>query len=411
MGSFNETCAISGLPIVINDPVKLVFLTSSPLYCRSLLGRGCNHHDHFSLRTPAISGIYDDYGKCKFEKNPLVDFIVGSFSKDVVEMPFGFNQCHDLPVPENPNIYQLLEAAWEGRLFVTERLGRTKSSNFHTWKDVRQILIDNKIKIRNDENSDGYNVQQLEDGICFVHHLSESYKDSKKMIKNIEGLFSENFDTRFVESHQKYEHGFLVMPKGSIENPEMILDKARECIANTMKNPNSRQIKYAEDLKVYAVMIRQDVWDVYKNAEYEISYRPDFDFSLEGISKKLHEFCQNIGESKKAEDPESEVFVRLQLIRSQGEFNRYFSLLPGVVTIGSHFCDLMSNLEIPEEQKDQLVEVFVETAKVDLIKRQLHESWYIPTIPGQEPEWELRKHINSEFGKIIDKKIQEYKEA
>ena len=122
MGSFNETCAISGLPIGCGDLVKLVFLSRNP-FCSAdehFYHRGCYHYDHWCMRTPPISGKYDDYGRCKFKENYLTRLIEKMFIDDIVELPFGFNQYHAHSVPKKPTIHQLLDAAWQGRLLVRD---------------------------------------------------------------------------------------------------------------------------------------------------------------------------------------------------------------------------------------------------------------------------------------------------
>ena len=59
MGSWNETCAISNLPICPGDEVCWVLLTKSPYAVDS---GGCYYDDFFFVRSLPIVGTYDDYG-------------------------------------------------------------------------------------------------------------------------------------------------------------------------------------------------------------------------------------------------------------------------------------------------------------------------------------------------------------
>ena len=58
MGSFNTTCAVSGLPITCGDKVKYSLLAENP-YEDSLV---CSSHDMYYPRSHPVSAEYNDYG-------------------------------------------------------------------------------------------------------------------------------------------------------------------------------------------------------------------------------------------------------------------------------------------------------------------------------------------------------------
>ncbi|EPX84746.1 hypothetical protein [Salipiger mucosus] len=66
MGSFNATCAVSGLPVEYDDEVRLIFLAKAPRYGRRGGGPAgilMNAHDSWAPICCPMKGRYEDYGK------------------------------------------------------------------------------------------------------------------------------------------------------------------------------------------------------------------------------------------------------------------------------------------------------------------------------------------------------------
>jgi hypothetical protein len=63
MGSFDYTCAVSGLPIGAGDDVRLMLLTQNPYHHGKKAGAmTCGMNDVWFPRTFPLRGRYNDYG-------------------------------------------------------------------------------------------------------------------------------------------------------------------------------------------------------------------------------------------------------------------------------------------------------------------------------------------------------------
>lgn len=114
MGSWNETCAISNLPIGYGDDVIVMLLVQQPHD-----GFVCYATDWWKPLPIYFEGKYDDYGRAEDCHGPLLDFAIESLRDNLYELEQGENQFHDIPVNKNNFDIQLLfNACHNGRLFV-----------------------------------------------------------------------------------------------------------------------------------------------------------------------------------------------------------------------------------------------------------------------------------------------------
>lgn len=386
MGSFNETCALSCLPITCGDPVKLLFLTRNPYattcderFAQRFAQRGCYHNDQWFVRTPPINGQYADYGKCDFEESYTTKLIEKTFSIDVVELPFGYNEYHAPPVPANPNIHQLLEAAWEGRLLVRDGDSPKPKvpDNFPTWKKIHALLKEHKFPIMHEENRQGYNAQDAHYGIVTVYW--NEYADQDQHLDEIIPLLSKDFD---VKKHTfGMENVLLVVPKSGFENLSIFFDDSK--IKSILENP--KPSKVPKILPVLAVMIRQDVWDLFKNAKFKRSWI-DQDLSIEGFKHKAKKLIDSYIEQSKNE------FMKF--------FNTDIRSIPYQTSLAEHFKQI-PNLPLPTESElEELTTNCGELTRVEMIMSSSNHSWNIPSTSGQETNWKIQKEINGGFAKI-----------
>lgn len=420
MGSFNETCALSGLNIEPGTPVKLVFLTESP-YRRS--GRGCYINDHYGLRTPPIDGTYDDYGRCAFDENqPVVKLVVDKFREELVEQPFGFNQYHDPPTPTEPTIHQLFESAWEARLLVRDNLGTpddNEPENIPTWRRVRDKLIAKKKKIQLGESDKAYNVQPVRHGIVCVHY--NSYDDNKKKMETVDKFLSKEYDTKLVrEREDGGDWVLLVMPKGSIEDPSMLMEKETNSLHWDMNNyPGRHGFRYKPQ-QVFAVMIRQDVWDLYVNDKFEISWR-QVDYTLQGFIDRLEKHRSEhtpkvdfTEEELNAMTPEEAVeaskkMLKWMRISMELELRDVFQESTGITSLGKHFSAMLDG-GYTEEEQQEFVRIFAEAAKIEFTKMGMSNTWFVPITSGQETPWETFETIHSGIAAIAAEEQRKYDE-
>jgi len=120
VGSFNFTCSISGLPIQAGDKVRYMLLAQNP-YKEG--GNACYIHDIWYPRVFPIRAQYNDYGSIeKYEDGPARDIWMEGFKQDLVEQGWGDNSCHDVPTSRGMTFESMLEAIWEGRLYVSRKL-------------------------------------------------------------------------------------------------------------------------------------------------------------------------------------------------------------------------------------------------------------------------------------------------
>lgn len=88
MGSWNETCGLSNLPISPGEKVVFLMLTKNPH--EDHVGRsGCYHTDFFFVRSIPLYGVYDDYGKVAIDsgQDAAIDLIKQGFALDLISQP------------------------------------------------------------------------------------------------------------------------------------------------------------------------------------------------------------------------------------------------------------------------------------------------------------------------------------
>jgi hypothetical protein len=115
MGSFSFSCAISGLPIERGDHVRYTLVTQAPREAWHAI----HIADVWSPRYWPLRAVYNDYGSVeKIEEGAAKDSWLDSWKLDVIERDRGENPVHDVPVTKDMTWDAMLEAAWEGRIYV-----------------------------------------------------------------------------------------------------------------------------------------------------------------------------------------------------------------------------------------------------------------------------------------------------
>ena len=117
MGSFNQVCMLSGLPITYRDPVRALLVTEHP---QATLGTAtCDYPSKYIPRTFPIRGTYDDYGRLENVPDDVFKRLwVKGLQVDLIELLAGENRCHDIAVSRGMDFDQLWMAIWEERLLV-----------------------------------------------------------------------------------------------------------------------------------------------------------------------------------------------------------------------------------------------------------------------------------------------------
>jgi hypothetical protein len=128
MGSWDETCMITQLPITPGDLVKLFIIRWSPLKAR-LFNGGVYHTDTCEPISGPIECKYNDYGRYEpvEEDKNFAQFVTESICPHVVERDWGENSCHDLPTWKKDLVgkdayHNMINIIQENRLLVQETI-------------------------------------------------------------------------------------------------------------------------------------------------------------------------------------------------------------------------------------------------------------------------------------------------
>lgn len=117
MGCWNESCAISGLPILQGDDVKLIVLAENYWNATS-----CTDVNTFFIPYGfAFDGTYNDYGGIDIntEVEKSAELTLSLVKSELVELEQGENKYHDILVKkEGFDLEKLMEASHENRLFL-----------------------------------------------------------------------------------------------------------------------------------------------------------------------------------------------------------------------------------------------------------------------------------------------------
>lgn len=118
MGSSHLACMVSNFPITPGDKVKVIFL-------KEMTGHGTTNPDSYwrPIGIP-LSGEYDDYGRVEVPNNKFAkDYLVKYIAKRHIPVAQGPNSVHDLPVPHIETYEDIVDAEFNGRLFLKTNPG------------------------------------------------------------------------------------------------------------------------------------------------------------------------------------------------------------------------------------------------------------------------------------------------
>jgi len=406
MGSFNETCALSNLNIGCGTPVRLMFLTQNPYVIADQheTHRGCYHYDHWFARTPPIKGKYADYGDCAFKEGPITDLITECFQMDVIERPFGFNQCHSPDVTKTKGIHHFLNAAWEGRLLVQDDYTRERKQppdHFPTWEKVHALLKAAKLPIQLEsgkkEGKGGYNAQPVTPGVVCVTY--GSFEDKKGLLEKAQKVLAKTYSCKIVPKFKDKDVGdyyncLMVVPKGAFKNPLLAVDES-VLLEKMTTHPEYRK------LPVLAVMIREDVWQTYckvvSDKKYPNPYINDnVPPSVDFLEKQI----------KKPYKGESSIPGLLDVCEMG--FRESMMTLPFQTSVATH-------LKIAAKKKDfaasdELIHSCAELARIEIVMGWTHQPWYIPPLGGQDGMWSLKSQLLKDLHGITRKVLKKHQE-
>ena len=389
MGSFNQICALSGLPIQPGDRVKLLFLTKSPYQDGE-----CYSNDKFFVRTFPIDAVYDDYGNVDFEENRLTDIICEIFRGDIVCKPMGENQCHEYAVDKNFTFNDLLEASSQNKLQVYDGYGLAYKSKqkldkrIPTWKRVEKVLEKNNLTISKKEDCLGYGTIPVSKGIVkVIFHNSYDKDVIIQKLKDIQPLFDKKYQTKItwnvVSKDYNDEYRLLVYPKDV-----SLLNDFEEKITKLTSNTTS-SLRPVKPLKVKRILILEKVWNAYLNCEPE-----KYSNFPKTAQIMFNDFKNNVSEKKRDSILDS-------------IFTKYYRDVPFQISLDTHLEIAIKSGLFNEEQMDKIILSTCECIYIQGMLDTINKPWDTTLHGNQSPSWEVHSSLLKSFDAIVDEMIAE----
>src|SRR5579885_731636 len=263
MGSFDYTCCVSGLPIGYGEKVRYFLLTQNPYHEGE--GNACYLHSLWFPRTIPLVGTYDDYGRVKLSNNATNKVVLEAWLEtlklDVVEMGWGDNSYHDVPVTQDMNYDQLINAVWEGRLRVkrnrrklklntelrekfTELLSEETPKGVPTLASISEIL--NGQKMYTEKTREGIMIDEVDSGCVRVRYATvgeTNFGKNEQFLLPIQSILNSEYATVITTDIGNYpdQCALFVYPKPGVKRFRLREEEDKSLIVNH-------------------AMIREDVW-------------------------------------------------------------------------------------------------------------------------------------------------------
>lgn len=379
MGSWNETCALSNLPIPCETEVVWLLITVNPY---KGIGTGCYLSDYYFVRTPPLFGVYDDYGRVELHEGQelLLDEIQKQFAKDL--LPHAQTDrtklCRIPPVGmEDYTFAQLQDWLHEGHVYVDPDQRRSQQ------------------RADSNEKTRGLIKNQLE----YIAHdscpspLPKNPKDPKDPAYKI----------------LKAQH----------DNWELYCTNSRKLIK---EGKDGYYLSHSEDIQdpavVQRIMVRRDVWDIFLTRSLKTwqgilelgIYKTHADQFLDTLAEYFEE-CANASQDELDEVGFDRLRKGMALTSGDNYFfemqnlflNRFGSGVGGhVPPFGQHprtlRASLSEALQKGETDKEQVREIFhrlCDLAQVEDVMSASRMCWHPAVGSGsQDEEYELSMELH-----------------
>ena len=141
MGCWNKTCGLSNLHITAGTPVYVFVLEEDRDHSN------CYSTSLFSPLLLPFESVYNDYGGGENSSGIALPLILGGIKKEMVEMPLGENQYHDIEVTKEKFDEALFfDAVHEERLKIQGRFSTEPTNIQFTMfrKDIMDAILDQR---------------------------------------------------------------------------------------------------------------------------------------------------------------------------------------------------------------------------------------------------------------------------
>lgn len=388
MGSFDYTCAVTGLPISAGTPVRFLLLTENPY--NTPAEHTCYIDDRWSPRTLPILAKYNDYGSIEDYDTTTTAFraITEQFKQDLLERGIGENQCHDVAVTKDMSFEALLNALWEGRVLVGRVYGKHKRrvppQGIPTIRRVCRALQAAGHKVQSEFT--GYLVSLQKFG--FVRVRSGEFNNQIEALEKAAAVLKDYATMLTVAQDGSDRAELLVAPKpGNYEG--VSFRKPRE--------------EHYRPRAVAQAMIREDVWQALLAVKLED----------EGGSKGLQWFkdgartlWDKLELLRKIENPSEAMMARLDI---EHEVVVYHYLKgPGAVQGLYDAIETLISLQPTGEDKEYIVNTMGEMAYIIDVLSSTRYQWRPGSSNGPQcGAWRDHRNVNKAIQGIIEAKVQE----
>lgn len=239
MGSFDYTCAISGLPIHGGCKVRYFLLTENP-YTEERANQAMSQHAWWVPRTFPLRATYDNYGAAEnIESGPAREIWLDVLRDDCLTRGEGNNLIHEPKVEKGADLDNFLDAIHLGRVLVHQKQ-EVKTykipMGIPTRKRVSEKLVKAGLTLFKEFGVDGYVVNSKVFGSVRIRY----HGLNKVMVENLEVA-------------QKAMGKYATVLRGGQEGPELCVFAAPK-VRLPFREPKNKPL-----LLTHA-MVREDVW-------------------------------------------------------------------------------------------------------------------------------------------------------
>lgn len=421
MCSFNATCIVSHLPIEAGEPVRYLAFTNNK-YDDEAEGHVCYVNGRWGIRTPPLRGEYDDYGSVEnFDEKSLVTRVFfEAFNRDTVEVGIGDNSCHDVAVRHGMSNDEWLEALWEGRIKITDKVWKRTpeeekeryepGDGYPSIRKLEKIITDEGFKLSKGSGGGGFAVDEFIPSLFRIREDNYSSDKDTALKKLLPFIDKAGYAGMITCGSGNYSDRaqITVAPKPAIDpNKHM-------CIS--LKTLHDRVCPVAH------AMIREDVWQILLADSWE-SWGPRKIITIDFLKQEAIAFAKKYKEDTKllkkleakprdkfTEDEHAQYFElkyrnsNLYINKDENIFGQMLSTdrRQRGVSLSKSF-DIAIELAKSEKDFQKFLSDLVETIFVESIYDKYAGQWNMSTNNHQEVPWKDHHILHQKFSEIKGK--------